>query len=32
MDDQEIKNKAVEKLLRGRYIGGKNVTLVRLQS
>jgi hypothetical protein len=27
MDEQEIKNKAVEKLLRGRYIGGKNVTI-----
>jgi hypothetical protein len=27
MDDQEIKNKIIEKLLRGRFISGKNVTI-----
>lgn len=27
MDDQEVKNRIIEKLLRGRFIGGKNVTI-----
>ena len=30
MDDQEIKNRLIEKLLRGRYISGKNVTIDQL--
>ena len=30
MDEQEIKNRLIEKLLRGGYIGGKNVTIDQL--